>query len=85
LDIQENNMTERSKFEQMVERLINEDKAGAEELFHEIVVEKSRAIYQNIIESEDDEDLDEEEEDDLDEDEDDNRRAFDKAVNLRKK
>jgi hypothetical protein len=78
-------MTERSKFEQMVERLINEDKAGAEELFHEIVVEKSRAIYQNIIESEDDEDLDEEEEDDLDEDEDDNRRAFDKADSEPKK
>lgn len=75
LNIQENNMTERSKFEQMVERLINEDKAGAEELFHEIVVEKSRAIYQNIIESEEDEDLDEEK----DEMDDDDRRAFDKA------
>lgn len=71
MDIQENNMTERSKFEQMVERLINEDRAGAEELFHEIVVEKSRAIYQNIIESDEDEDLDEEEEDDLDEAEED--------------
>ena len=44
-------MTDRSKFEEMLERLINEDRAGAEELFHEIVVEKSREIYQNIIES----------------------------------
>jgi hypothetical protein len=56
-------MTDRSKFEEMLERLINEDRAGAEELFHEIVVEKSREIYQNIIESEDEED----EEDDLEE------------------
>jgi len=27
-------MTDRSKFEEMLERLINEDRAGAEELFH---------------------------------------------------
>jgi hypothetical protein len=59
------------KFEQMLERLINEDRAGAEELFHEIVVEKSRNIYQDIIESDEDEDLDETEDDDLDENEDD--------------
>ena len=32
----------------MLERLINEDKAGAEELFHEIVVEKSRDIRRTI-------------------------------------
>jgi hypothetical protein len=63
-------MTDRNKFEEMLERLINEDRAGAEELFHEIVVEKSRDIYQSIIESED-EDIDEAEEDDLDEAEDD--------------
>jgi hypothetical protein len=47
----------------MLERLVNEDRAGAEELFHEIVVEKSREIYQNIIESEDqEEEADDEEE-----------------------
>ena len=63
-------MTDRNKFEEMLERLINEDREGAEELFHEIVVEKSREIYQNIIESED-EDVDEAEEDDLDEAEED--------------
>jgi hypothetical protein len=55
-------MTDRNKFEEMLERLVNEDRAGAEELFHEIVVEKSREIYQNIIESEDQEDDDKEEE-----------------------
>jgi len=60
-------MTDRNKFEEMLERLINEDREGAEELFHEIVVEKSREIYQNIIESEDDEDLDESDDEDLEE------------------
>ena len=67
-------MTDRNKFEEMLERLINEDREGAEELFHEIVVEKSREIYQNIIESEDeevdeaeDEEVDEAEEDELEE------------------
>ena len=44
-------MADRNKFEEMLERLVNEDKAGAEELFHEIVVEKSRDIYANLIES----------------------------------
>lgn len=61
-------MTDRSKFEEMLERLVNEDRAGAEELFHEIVVEASREIYQSILESEDeDEDLDEESEEEDDE------------------
>jgi hypothetical protein len=64
------------KFEQMLERLINEDRAGAEELFHEIVVEKSRNIYQDIIESDED-DLDENEDDDLDENEDDDLEEAD--------
>ena len=50
----------------MLERLVNEDREGAEALFHEIVVEKSRDIYQSILESED-EDLDETEDEDLDE------------------
>jgi hypothetical protein len=44
-------MADKNKFEEMLERLVNEDKAGAEELFHEIVVEKSRDIYANLIES----------------------------------
>ncbi len=54
----------------MLERLVNEDRDGAEALFHEIVVEKSRDIYQSILESEADEDLDENEDEDLDENED---------------
>jgi len=46
-------MADLNKFEEMLERLVNEDKAGAEELFHEIVVEKSREIYENLLEDED--------------------------------
>ena len=44
-------MADKNKFEEMLERLVNEDKAGAEELFHDIVVEKSRDIYASLIES----------------------------------
>jgi hypothetical protein len=60
----------KNKFEKMLERLVNEDREGAEALFHEIVVERSREIYQSILESEEDEDLDENEDEDLDESED---------------
>lgn len=42
-------MTDRAKFEQMLEYLINEDKEKAEELFHELVVAKSREIYENLL------------------------------------
>ena len=50
-------MADRNKFEEMLEKLVNEDRKGAEELFHEIVVEKSRTIYENLLED-DMEDLD---------------------------
>lgn len=50
-------MADRKKFEEMLERLINEDKQGAEAIFHELVVEKSREIYENLLE--DDEDIEE--------------------------
>ena len=55
-------MADLSKFEQMLELLINEDKEAAQELFHEIVVEKSRDIYESLLEDEDEieEDSDEE-------------------------
>ena len=42
-------MADKNKFEQMLEKLIAEDRAGAEELFHEIVVEKSRNIYEKLL------------------------------------
>jgi hypothetical protein len=42
-------MTDRNKFEQMLEYLISEDQEKARELFHQLVVEKSREIYENIL------------------------------------
>ena len=42
-------MADRNKFEEMLEKLVAEDRKGAEELFHEIVVEKSRTIYENLL------------------------------------
>ena len=63
-------MTDLTKFEKMLELLVNEDKVAAQELFHEIVVEKSRDIYESLLE--DDEEVDEashEDEDDEDDEE----------------
>ena len=59
----------------MLEHLINEDSDKAKELFHQLVVEKSREIYENILaedfttEEADEEELDEaaEDEEELDE------------------
>lgn len=72
---------ERNKFEEMLERLVNEDTQGAKDLFHEIVVEKSRNIYESLLENDmyadeevdeaadmDDEDFDLEEDFDIEED-----------------
>ena len=41
-------MTQSNKFESLLELLINEENDKAEQLFHEIVVEKSRDIYENL-------------------------------------
>ena len=43
-------MSDKSKFEQMLEKLVADDKAAAEEIFHNIVVEKSRSIYEGLLE-----------------------------------
>ena len=37
------------KFEKLLDLLVNEEKAKAEDLFHEIVVDKSREIYEELI------------------------------------
>jgi hypothetical protein len=42
-----------SKYEQLIEFIINEQEDRARELFHQIVVEKSREIYESIIDEED--------------------------------
>jgi len=62
-------MAEKSLLEQMLERLVNDDQAKAEELFHEYVVAKSREIYENLIEAEMADDEEEEEVDEAAEDE----------------
>jgi hypothetical protein len=72
-------MTDRSKFEQMLEHLVNEESDKAKELFHQLVVEKSREIYENILaddfttegpeDDEDDEAVDEAKKDDEDDEE----------------
>lgn len=59
-------MTDRSKFEQMLEHLINEEQDKAKELFHQLVVEKSREIYENILDEDFNEDDNEKNKDDTD-------------------
>jgi hypothetical protein len=56
-------MADNKLLSQMLEHLVNEDQAKAEELFHEYVVAKSREIYENLIETE----ISEEEKEDDDE------------------
>ena len=46
-----------NKFEQLIEYVINDEEAKARELFHDIVVEKSRQIYEEMMQEE--EELDE--------------------------
>ena len=61
-------MADSKQFEEMLECLVNEDKVKAEELFHNIVVEKSREIYENLLEDDlDDEEVDETSDEEVDE------------------
>jgi len=64
-------MGDRSKFEQMLEYLINDEEARARELFHDIVVAKSREIYENLLaddfEEEETEESRDDDEDDVEE------------------
>jgi len=60
-----------TKFEQLLDYIVNEEHDKANELFHEIVVEKSREIYENLIaeeaEESDEEEMDEAADEDMDE------------------
>ena len=42
-----------NKYEQLIEHIINDETDKARELFHNIVVEKSRDIYESLIDEED--------------------------------
>ena len=57
-----------NKFEKLIELIVNEDEKQARELFHDIVVEKSRTIYESLLDEEDFEDV-EDIEDEVDADE----------------
>ena len=59
-----------NRFEQLIEYVINDEDAKARELFHDIVVAKSREIYENLMQEEADEDLEEGAEEELEEAED---------------
>ena len=56
-----------NRFEQLIEYVINDEDQKARELFHDIVVEKSRQIYENLMAEEAEEELDEAAEEELDE------------------
>jgi hypothetical protein len=56
-----------TKFEQLIEYVINDEEAKAKELFHDIIVEKSREIYENIMADDSEEELDESQEEGEDE------------------
>lgn len=62
-----------NKFEQLIEFVINDEEQKARDLFHDIVVEKSRSIYESLMAEEEeldeakDEELDESAEEELDE------------------
>jgi len=45
-------MANRDKFEQLLEFIVNGEQKKAEELFHSLVVEKSREIYEGLYEEE---------------------------------
>jgi len=59
-----------NRFEQLIEYVINDEDAKARELFHDIVVEKSREIYENLMAEEAvEEELEEDTADDSEDDE----------------
>ena len=60
-----------NRFEQLIEYVINDESQKASELFHDIVVAKSREIYENLMQEEAEEDLEEGSEEELDESEED--------------
>ena len=40
------------KWKQLIDLIVNEEEEKANELFHEIVIESSRGIYENLISDE---------------------------------
>ena len=72
-----------NKLEQMLEKLVNNDRAGADELFHEFVIEKSRGIYEKMLENDlEDLEVDEAKDEEVDEatDDEETNEASDEEV-----
>jgi len=73
-----------TKFEQLLDLLVNEEMDKANELFHTIVVEKSREIYENMIAEEaDEEEMDEakaEDDEEMDEAKEEDDEELDEAA-----
>jgi hypothetical protein len=76
-----NNMS--AKFEQLLDHLVNENMDQANELFHEIVVEMSRGIYEQLIAEEEDEEMDEaksEDDEEMDESKEEDEEEMDESM-----
>jgi hypothetical protein len=73
-----------NKFEQLLDFIVNEEKAKAEELFHAIVVEKSRDIYEQLIaeETKEEEEDDEEEMDEAKADDSEDEESVEEAFGM---
>jgi hypothetical protein len=73
-----------NKFEQLIEYVINDEEAKARELFHNIVVEKSRAIYEEMMEAEEEEEsieeAQEEQEESIEEAEEEEEESIEEAL-----
>jgi hypothetical protein len=57
-----------NRFEQLIEYVINDEDQKARELFHDIVVAKSREIYENLMQEEAEEEVEESKDEAKDED-----------------
>jgi len=70
-----------NKFEQLIEYVINDEDDKAKELFHDIVVEKSRTIYEDLMREDEEEQEEEEEEEEIEEGHDLGGRASEELIN----
>lgn len=68
-----------TKFEQLLDYLVNEEMDKANELFHEIVVEKSREIYEGLI-AEEEQDDEEQQDESVESDEEEMAEAADEEL-----
>jgi hypothetical protein len=71
-----------NKFEQLLDLIVNEENEKAEELFHAIVVEKSRDIYETLIAEETAEEEDDEQEDEARDDKEEEDESVEEAFGM---